>query len=640
MTMEREPTEASPLPGAPTVTPPAEKAETKSADEGALNQTTKHTPGIVDAADEHASSQGDAAADNDREAIASNKRATRSRKPKGRSSITSTSELPTPAGAKLVRPSKTKELPADHVQNDATEVSVPIVDKPKRSRRNAGTDTVEQAINPASSPSPAAVRNMPPITGEAIAFLNNPNAKAADLFKLAPASQAFVQYHITNMQRLEAESSLAHAQLLATATKYSARYEQAVDALASKLLHNRPTLYAVQDTATGSNRAAGHAVDRSGASYGSQQPAVSIRLGKMTYPSPIDTSAETFQENSIEADVPAERAQNSEKSHPIYPAANESILSDSSVGQASQRILGRMSKALQMSSAWLQNKEQKALSTAESDHSKDHEKSAGWMSDKIPIVADNVMRHFLKVDSEYYFPDKTPAFSDRGNKLATRGDHPEVIRSLVDIALARDWKSITVKGSESFRRAAWLEAAGKGLKVAGYPPTPLDLADLASRPARNSLEKGKAIERSNESRSTGQNVAVSRIDTASENRPRADHAVMPGKPELIAKAGSFDNDKPSLVIKKHPDLAPAYGVVDAAKKFAESKLPPEAREEFVGLARRHIMNKILSGDAVTGPKVYMTQSKAKGQAHVENTVKGDSLNSEKSPRTREIARER
>lgn len=346
------------------------------------------------------------------------------------------------------------------------------------------------------------------------------------------------------------------------------------------------------------------------------------------------------QENSIEADVTADRAQSSEKSESIYSAANQSIPSDSTAGQASQRLVHRMWTVLQMSTAWLQNKEQKASTSAEANRSNDEEKSTGRMSDKILIVPDNVVRRFLKVESEYYFPDKTPTFSDLGNRLATRGDHPEVIRSLVDIALARDWKSITAKGSESFCRAAWLEATGRGLKVAGYQPTPLDLADVASRAAGNSVEKGLANEPSNVSRSTGQSVVVSRIDADSENRPKADPAVMPGYPELIAKAGSFYKDKPSLVIKKHPDLAPAYGVVDAAKKFAESKLPPEAREEFVGIARRHVMNKILSGDAVIGPKVYMTQVKTRNQADRSNETNITSLTLEKVPLAKETAQQR
>jgi hypothetical protein len=61
--------------------------------------------------------------------------------------------------------------------------------------------------------------------------------------------------------------------------------------------------------------------------------------------------------------------------------------------------------------------------------------------------------------------------------LATRGSHPEVVRSLVEIAQVRGWSSITVKGTEEFWRSAWMEAAQAGLKVAGYQPTALHLAE-------------------------------------------------------------------------------------------------------------------------------------------------------------------
>lgn len=52
----------------------------------------------------------------------------------------------------------------------------------------------------------------------------------------------------------------------------------------------------------------------------------------------------------------------------------------------------------------------------------------------------------------------------------------------------------------------------------------------------------------------------------------------------LASTCLFDKDNPYVVIKKHPDLAPAYSIVDAAKKFAELNLPTEWREKFVGLA--------------------------------------------------------
>jgi len=112
--------------------------------------------------------------------------------------------------------------------------------------------------------------------------------------------------------------------------------------------------------------------------------------------------------------------------------------------------------------------------------------------DKSEIMPESVARRFLKVEQDYYFQDRTLAFSDQGNKLATRGTNPEVIRSLVEVAMARGWNNITVKGAEEFRRSAWLEAAQQGLLVKGYKPTDLDLADLAGKPAINSVEKGGA----------------------------------------------------------------------------------------------------------------------------------------------------
>jgi hypothetical protein len=50
----------------------------------------------------------------------------------------------------------------------------------------------------------------------------------------------------------------------------------------------------------------------------------------------------------------------------------------------------------------------------------------------------------------------------------------------VAIAQARDWSSVSVRGSEEFRRATWLEASMQGIEVQGYAPTREDKARLAS----------------------------------------------------------------------------------------------------------------------------------------------------------------
>jgi hypothetical protein len=256
-----------------------------------------------------------------------------------------------------------------------------------------------------------------------------------------------------------------------------------------------------------------------------------------------------------------------------------------------------------------------------------------------------VTQRFLKIEQNYYFPDKTHAFSDHGNKLATRASHPEVVRSLVEIAKARGWDSITVKGSDEFRRSVWVKAAQSGLKVAGYKPTALDLAELAQSPARNAVEKGSVTERHTKSaKSSGaQAVPESIPATAATSDQSAtgskDNAKEPD-PQSVAKARSFESDKPAFAVKKHPDLAPGYGIVDAAKKFAEANLPESAREEFIGLARRHVMQKIIAGEPIKGPQIYLTPEKSKDKPVQDvGAVKG-SRDEGKSPRAKEVARDR
>jgi hypothetical protein len=255
-----------------------------------------------------------------------------------------------------------------------------------------------------------------------------------------------------------------------------------------------------------------------------------------------------------------------------------------------------------------------------------------------------VARRFLKVETEYYFPDKSLAFSDRGERLATRGAHPEVVRSMVEIAQARGWTSITVKGTDEFRRSAWMEAAQAGIKVAGYQPTALDLAELANRPVKNTVEKGRQRDRDK------MPVALSaqQPDPGAGRPPvrqLADVAVKPNtspplKAELVAKASAFEKDKPSFVLKNHPELAPAYGVVDVARKFAEAHLPEDAREEFVGLARQHVIQKIVTGESVKGPKIYVEHARSRNAADQTSAVAKEAVDQGKSPRTKEVAKER
>jgi hypothetical protein len=223
-------------------------------------------------------------------------------------------------------------------------------------------------------------------------------------------------------------------------------------------------------------------------------------------------------------------------------------------------------------------------------------------------VPESVRKRFLYVDSDYYFPDRSAAFTDRGTKLATRGEHLEVIRALVEIARERGWDSVTVKGSETFRCAAWMEAARSGLQVAGYKPTDLDLTELKQREPRNSIEPGAVREQ------VSAHVTSLAKPTLQENE-RA----------LEEKLSAFDSGRPTLVVKQYPELVQAYALLDAARKFAEAHLPGhEAR--FVEIGKELITRQLRDGKDVIGPRVHpdqMSQSHPRRDAADSRAVKAD-----------------
>ncbi|KQZ34951.1 LPD7 domain-containing protein [Massilia sp. Root1485] len=216
-------------------------------------------------------------------------------------------------------------------------------------------------------------------------------------------------------------------------------------------------------------------------------------------------------------------------------------------------------------------------------------------------VPESVRKRFLNVDNDYYFPDRSPAFVDRGTKLATRGEHPEVVRAVVEIAKERGWNSVTVKGSETFRRAAWMEAARNGMQVAGYKPTELDLAQVQQREPNNSIEAGPVR----------QQGTVPPTSLAKPLEQSAD-------PKLNEKLSAFANDRPTLVVKKYPELVQAYALLDAARKFAETHMPGH-EDQFVAIGKALITQQLREGGEVVGPKVYpeqVNQSRSGQQARV------------------------
>lgn len=109
------------------------------------------------------------------------------------------------------------------------------------------------------------------------------------------------------------------------------------------------------------------------------------------------------------------------------------------------------------------------------------------------IVPDDVRDRFIRVGRDWYFPNGAKAFRDLGQKVTTQTENTEVVRSLLEIAKARDWSDITVSGTIKFKREAWRQGTAAGLTIRGYQPTAVErqmlVRDLARARAPSEVQE-------------------------------------------------------------------------------------------------------------------------------------------------------
>lgn len=108
------------------------------------------------------------------------------------------------------------------------------------------------------------------------------------------------------------------------------------------------------------------------------------------------------------------------------------------------------------------------------------------------IVAQEKKGLFDRGQTEFVFRhgDKQGevAFVDAGKNLSTTHQDKETVRAMIEVAMAKNWKEVTVSGTTEFKRAAWLEASLNGLEVKGYVPREADKKMLAEVKERNTVE--------------------------------------------------------------------------------------------------------------------------------------------------------
>ncbi len=170
---------------------------------------------------------------------------------------------------------------------------------------------------------------------------------------------------------------------------------------------------------------------------------------------------------------------------------------------------------------------------------------------------------------------KEPAFRDQGRRLVTSSESEEVVRDLITIARHRGWSNVHVTGSETFRRAAWLEASRQGLEVRGYRPNERDVQELDRLKlgkSRNSiapaavpsisLESGRDQSQARERPARSQPAASGdRNERAAQSQLRIIEAVVRtalfDNPEAISRVMKVANAKLESHIRQGHQIRPA-----------------------------------------------------------------------------------
>jgi Large polyvalent protein-associated domain 7 len=204
-----------------------------------------------------------------------------------------------------------------------------------------------------------------------------------------------------------------------------------------------------------------------------------------------------------------------------------------------------------------------------------------------PTLTDDLTGKFLRVGVKLYrtSDDNKPIARLEPDRLRT--SNIDALPDLLRIAKANGWTSLRVNGGDTFRRAAFLAAAGQGLTVENYTPSKVVQAEADRLQARRADRE----QRREAKRASGKSAPADAL-----NGPQAladrflsqTHEQNAGDPDL-RHAQSLVAQTIAVARAKHPD-----DPLKAAKEI-------EARRQAV--ARR-----IASGDQIASVQIRTQQA--------------------------------
>ncbi|MFM0259549.1 LPD7 domain-containing protein [Paraburkholderia sediminicola] len=131
----------------------------------------------------------------------------------------------------------------------------------------------------------------------------------------------------------------------------------------------------------------------------------------------------------------------------------------------------------------------------------------------------------------------TVHFEDKGRSLSTASEDRDVIAHMVEVAKAKNWSELQLKGSEEFRRQAWIAAELAGVPTRGFKPGVQDRAVLTA--AREAMRIGAGDKSNNTDKARTNEMEAA---DAVGQKPAAPVSAKPATP---GRENSAPRDKPT-----------------------------------------------------------------------------------------------
>ena len=83
----------------------------------------------------------------------------------------------------------------------------------------------------------------------------------------------------------------------------------------------------------------------------------------------------------------------------------------------------------------------------------------------------------------YYtdYQQKSEVMRAAPQRITTRLDDRQTVSAMLDLAQARGWQSVKLRGTDNFKREAWVQAQVRGMQTDGYQPTATDMQEAQRR---------------------------------------------------------------------------------------------------------------------------------------------------------------